>query len=198
MPPPPPAPALTLEETARRLGHYRWIERRLFEVMGGWVQSVPEVDVKLALATHGPKHAWHAQLWTERAPLLAHLAVGDLTVPPGDGVAAFMEAVAEPAGEHSVERLVGAYRVVVPRLATAYDDHLRAAVAVSDAPVMRALGLALADEWDDWREGEALIQRLLRGEEEVARAAAHQDRLERLLVRAGGITGGGAPVAEHL
>ena len=42
----------SVEETARRVGNYKWAEMRLFEVLGGWVATVPELDVKLVLGRH--------------------------------------------------------------------------------------------------------------------------------------------------
>ena len=51
--------------------------------------------------------------------------------------------------------------------------------------------LALQDEFEDWRDGEMLIQSLIETPEEVDRAAAHQARLEKLLIAAGGIAGPG-------
>ena len=39
----------TVEESAARVGHYKWIEMRLFETLGGWVATVPELDVKMVL-----------------------------------------------------------------------------------------------------------------------------------------------------
>src|SRR3546814_4627208 len=62
--------SFTVEESARRVGHYKWIEMRLFEVLGGWVATVPELDVKLRLGTHCYHHAWHAELWHKRLPEL--------------------------------------------------------------------------------------------------------------------------------
>ena len=44
--------AFTVEQSAARVGHYKWIEMRLFEVLGGWVATVPELDVKMHLGTH--------------------------------------------------------------------------------------------------------------------------------------------------
>ena len=60
----------TVEESAARVGHYKWIEMRLFEVLGGWVATVPELDVKMRLGTHTYHHAWHAELWHKRLPEL--------------------------------------------------------------------------------------------------------------------------------
>ena len=43
---------------------------KLFEALGGWVATVPELDVKMRLGTHCYKHAWHAELWHKRLPEL--------------------------------------------------------------------------------------------------------------------------------
>ncbi|MET0882812.1 MAG: hypothetical protein ABWZ13_01565, partial [Acidimicrobiales bacterium] len=65
--------AFSVEETAARVGHYKWIEMRLFEVLGGWVATVPEIDVKLRLGTHCYHHAWHSELWHKRLPELREM-----------------------------------------------------------------------------------------------------------------------------
>ena len=44
-------------ETARRVGHYKWTEMKLFEALGGWIATIPELDVKMRLGTHCYHHA---------------------------------------------------------------------------------------------------------------------------------------------
>ncbi len=184
-----PGPALTLQESARLAGHYRWVEKRAFEILGGWVPDVPELDVKLTIAAHAPHHAWHSSLWRDRLPELAGVERDALTVPANAGVAAFMDALGDDAGEdRTIEKLVGAYRVLLPRLIAAYTADLERASPVSDSPTMRCLRLVLRDDLDDWREGETLVQGLLVDGAAVRRAADHQARLEDLLVGAGGIS----------
>ena len=180
---------LGIEELARRLGRCRWVELRLFEVLGGWVTSVPEPEVKHLLAVHGPHHAWHAELWHDRRPRLAHLPADELVAPATPEVAELLDAVA--AAEGTVERLVGAYRVVLPALVAAYSAHLDRCREPTDGPIARSLRFALADEVEHWRQGEVLLQRLLRTANDVARAADHQSRLQQLLAVAGGIAGPG-------
>lgn len=192
---PPAAPeeagelAFSLEEAARRLGHYRWIEMRLFEVLGGWVGSVGQPDVKLRVGPHSFHHAWHAELWHERLPELGDLSPEGLTTPPNDTMVQFVEALASPQASETIERMVGVYRVLIPHKIVTYTHHLDRTSSITDGPTIRALRLVLRDEVDDWREGELVIQSLLRTDEEVYRAAAHQARLEALLVTAGGIAG---------
>ncbi len=182
----------SVEETARRVGNYKWIEMRLFEALGGWVATVPELDVKMRLGTHCYKHAWHAELWHKRLPELREMNPDRLTVPPNDEMVEFVAALTGPeAPGETIEKLVGVYRVLIPHKIAAYTYHLNNTSTITDAPTMRSLRFALQDEIDDWREGEMLIESLLETDEEVERAAAHQAKLEAILVRAGGIAGPG-------
>ena len=185
--------AFTVEETARRVGNYKWIEMRLFEVLGGWVATVPELDVKLRLGTHCYRHAWHAELWHKRLPELREMNPDRLTEPANDDVVSFMSAVTEPeAHDETIEKLVGVYRVLIPHKIAAYTYHLNNTSTITDAPTIRTLKLALNDEFEDWRDGEMMLQSLIETEDEVRRAAAHQGRLEALVVKAGGIAGAGS------
>ena len=181
------ASAFTLEETARRLGWYRWVELRLYEAMGAWVDTIPELDVRLAVGGACTPHAWHASVWLERLP--AGRDPDALTQPADERVRALLEEVASASG--TLERLVGAYRVVVPRLVAAYTAHLHHTSAAADGPTARALGLVLADEVAAWREGEILVQSLITSADDARRAAAHQARLEELAAAAGGLAGPG-------
>jgi hypothetical protein len=184
--------AFGVEESAVRLGRCAWLEMRLFELLGGWVATIPELDVKVRLGTHCYHHAWHAELWHKRLPELREMNPERLTAPANDGVAVFFDALAEPEGPgETIEKLVGVYRVLLPRKIAAYTYHRNVTSTIADAPTIRALGFILGDELDDWREGEMLLQSLIGTPEEVERAAAHAARLERLLVEAGGLLGPG-------
>jgi hypothetical protein len=165
---------------------------RTFEMLGGWVATVPEIDVKLRLGTHCYKHAWHAELWHKRLPELREMNPERLTVAANDGVAAFMEAVAAPTDPmQTIEKLVGVYRVLIPHKIAAYTYHLNNTSSITDAPTMRSLRFALDDEFEDWRDGEMLIQSMLLTPSDVDRASARQCELEALLVQAGGLCGPG-------
>jgi hypothetical protein len=116
-----------------------------------------------------------------------------LTQPANDEIVAFMDAVTEPeAPELTIEKLVGVYRVLIPHKIAAYTYHLNNTSTITDAPTIRSLKFCLADEFEDWRDGEMLLQSLIETPEEVDRAAAHQAKLEKLMVLAGGIAGLGS------
>jgi len=184
--------AFSVEETARRVGHYKWTEMKLFEALGGWIATVPELDVKMRLGTHCYHHAWHADLWNKRLPELREMNTERLTL-PADGMEEFMAAMTEPEDQdQTIEKLVGVYRVLIPHLISAYTFHLNNTSTITDAPTIRSLKFAIQDEFEDWRDGEMLIQSLLETPEEVERAAAHQVKLEKLLLAAGGVAGPGS------
>ena len=179
-------------ESARRVGNYKWIEMKLFEALGGWVATVPELDVKMRLGTHCYHHSWHAELWHKRLPELREMNPDRLAIPANDELVAFVDALTEPeAPELTIEKLVGVYRVLVPHLIAAYTFHMNNTSTITDAPTIRSLKFAIQDDLDDWVDGTLLIQSLLDTADEVDRAAAHQAKLEKLLVAAGGITGPG-------
>src|SRR5262245_27533430 len=147
--------AVSLRATA---SHFAWLERRLFEVLGGWVPSVPEPEVKVLLRAQSFEHAWHADLWED-------LTLGATARPSAapDGLAEVLDAVA--AAPATRDRLAGVYRVVLPRLVDVYGALSDAAVPASDRPLVRALGLMLADDVPAITDAERLIGALAGGGE---------------------------------
>jgi hypothetical protein len=183
----------SVEDTARRVGNYKWTEMRLFEALGGWVATIPELDVKMVLGRHTYHHAWHAELWHKRLPELREMNQDRMTVPPNDDYVAFMDAVRDPeAPELTIEKLTGAYRVLIPRLIGVYTYHLNGTSTITDAPTIRSLKFALQDDFEDWRDGEMLLQSLIDTPEKVERAARRQTELETLYLRSGGVAGVGS------
>jgi hypothetical protein len=182
----------SVEESARRAGHYKWAEMKLFEALGGWVATVPELDVKMVLGRHAGFHAEHAESWDNRLPKLREMNRERLTGPPNPEFEVFMEALAEPGDpELTIEKLVGPYRVLIPRLIGVYTFHCNGTSRITDAPTIRVLNVMIPDCFDTWRDGEMLLQSLIDTPEKVERAARRYAELERLYVASGGIAGPG-------
>jgi hypothetical protein len=179
------APAPTLASTAVRLGGWRWVDLRLFEVVGGWAAEVPEPAAKVWLAAAARHHAWRADQWTDRFPRLREFDLAAATVAP-DGwepALAALSGTGRPPGEvPTAARLAGLVRVVLPRLVVGHDALLSALSPEADGALRRTLKMVVADEVDDWRTGESILQALLVDGSVVAQAAAAQATLEATLV----------------
>jgi hypothetical protein len=205
-------PTLELRRAAELIGGYRWLEHRLFEITGVWSALAHDPLVRLHLFEASHQHAWHAELWADRLPMLADADADSLTVPYGPAAAPFVSALATtatgslppastepstpdaPSDGHSassadVARLAALYRIAVPRLVSTYGRHRERANPVTDGPTIRALTLVLRDETESWQSGEALLESLLGSPELVQIAAETQHRLESILVGAGIRTG---------
>ena len=182
-----PTAQLDLQATARRAGAARWLDARLFEILGRWVADVPEPEVKISLATQASHHGWHAALWGERLPSLHDVDPASWVRRPSAGVEQAVEALAAATG--TVERLAAVHRALLPRLVAAHAGHLAAASPVADAPTIRTLRLVLTDEVEDQQAGERLLQPLLCTRADVERAAAQQAAVESLLAEAGPLLG---------
>ena len=186
-------------ETAQRIGHYKWTAMRIFELLGGWVATVPESSVKVSLGQHCYDHSFHAELWHKRLPTFAEHTPESLTVPPSQVVVDFYKVVANPdGGDHpggsgtTVEKLAGLYRVVLPHLVSAYTYHRNNVAELSDAPTIRILDIGLRDLTSQWQTGELMLQSLIVDQGASTEAARQQTRLGELVVEAGGVLGSGS------
>lgn len=155
---PTPSVALSIEDSARLVGAYVWVERRLFEVLGGFAGTETLPAAALFFDVRAQHHAWHAVLLAEQLPEVPGLDHDALTVPPASGAAQALGSLA--AAPEAVGRLAGLVRVVLPRLVAGYRTHLALVAPVADAPLERALRLVVHDEVDALLEGEALLERL--------------------------------------
>ncbi len=183
----------SVEETAKRAGHYKWVEMKIFELMGGWVATIPELDIKLRLGTHCYHHAFHSELWHKRLPELREMSPEKVTIPANDEFVAFVEALSAPeAADQTIEKMVGMYRVLLPHLIAAYTFHRNNTSFITDAPTIRSLDFCLQDDMDEWREGEMILQSLIETPEDAQRAADHHAKLTSLMLTAGGVTGPGS------
>ena len=135
-----------MEEAARVAGHARWLEDRLFSVLGGWVAVEADAAAKAAFSAHSLRHAWHAQVWADRLPRVAHLDPDALTVPAGPEVGALVDELAALRGvDATTDRLDGSRRLL-GGLVAAYRHRLERAHPLADGPTVRWVGFVVVDE----------------------------------------------------
>jgi hypothetical protein len=171
--------ATNLEESARRAGTHQWAESRLFEILGGWVATTPEPEVKVMFERHGSHCAWRATQWWDRLPVLADVERSSLCIAPPGPAAPVLERLATLEG--TVERMAATYRLALPRLWAAYEGHRRAVGEVADSSTGRTLGIVSSDLAADWHEGEVQLQVLLSDASRVRAAAGAVSTLEERL-----------------
>src|SRR5258705_18630 len=107
----------SVEEGARRLLRFFYLERRLMQGLGAWTLSIPEFEVKLEAGRHIFYHADAARLLRER------LNEQETRLRDVDGfrnpeIDRFIEELLS--AESACELLVGVHQVLGRALATAY------------------------------------------------------------------------------
>ncbi len=187
----------TVEESVERIVNYKYAEQHLSAALGGWVATIPELDVKAMFGPHCYQHAWHADLWRQRLPELRE-ADEDRAEPANEAFVRFMEELTSPDDpDATIEKLVGIYRVLVPHLLATYTFHQKVTSDIVDAPTVRILKFMIDDDVTQLIEGEMLIQDLARSEALRERAGKWHTHLDVLLARSGGVCGeatlGGRP-----
>jgi hypothetical protein len=160
--------ALPIFRAAEVQGAYRWVEHQLFELTGQWSSTAAVPAVRVHFDQQSLAHAWHADLWADRLPMLDGVDRQALTRPSGPILARLVAALADEGtrGDDAsvatdVRRLTALSRVVLPSLVAEYRSHLGRAVAVADQPTMRVLRLVADDEAVAVGVGESLLSAIL-------------------------------------
>lgn len=191
--------AFSVEESARRIIHYRFAENVCMTAAGGWASSTPGIKVKFALGEHCYHDSVHSFWLGQRLPELRVTEHMDLETPPT--LRASYQA--EPPNEAFLQfcetmqlqteqllRVVGLYRVLKTHLAVYYRHHAAVTDQVCDAPTVRILQHILLEEEAHIRWGQAIYEELADTPARRHDALEWQMHLEDLLVKSGGVTGG--------
>lgn len=179
----------TVEESVERIVNYKWAEQHISAAMGGWVATIPELDVKAMFGPHCYQHAWHADLWRTRLPELRE-SNEHRAEPANADFAEFMEELTSPDdADATIEKLVGIYRVLVPHLLATYSFHQRVTSDIVDAPTVRLLKFMIDDDVEQLITGEMMIQDLARSPKLRTRAGKWQLHLDVMLAKSGGVAG---------
>jgi hypothetical protein len=176
----------SVEENAKLLQRFFYIERRLMQALGAWTLSIPEFEVKLETGRHIFYHADAARMLRER------LHDQELRFPEIDafrdpGVDRFIEELLF--ASDAPELLVGVHQVAGRALEIAYKHHLDNTDPIADAPTVRMLRRILDDYAPMLEWAEQALAAYLEGGIDEARLSEWRWHLQRLLRSIGGVTG---------
>jgi hypothetical protein len=132
---------LTVNDRARAVGMFRFIEVRLMEIAAAWTPTTPEMEVKVMFGRHIFDFAQHADSLGKRTFELRQPA--HYTLRPEDDFASKLEALAKRST--SADRIAGMYDDVLPALERRYGDYVAATDPILDEPSLIIIHRILQD-----------------------------------------------------
>jgi hypothetical protein len=176
----------SVEENARRLKRFFYLERRLMQALGGWTLSIPEFEVKLETGRHIFYHADAARHFRERLHELEQ-RLADLDPHRDAEIDRFIEEILSAAD--APELLVGVHQVAGRALRTAYRHHIDDTDPITDVPTIRILHRILSDYEPMLNWADLALGAYIEGGVDEARLVSWRWHLQRLLGSIGGVTG---------
>ena len=132
---------LSVNERARSIGTFRFIEVRLMEIAAGWTPTTPEMEVKVILGRHIWSFAQHADWLGKRTFELRQPE--HYTLEPAEG---YLDVLNAARGIESTSgRLTAMYEVLVPGLEARYRDYVERTDRLIDEPSVLIIERILAD-----------------------------------------------------
>jgi uncharacterized ferritin-like protein (DUF455 family) len=150
---------IRVKEGAARLAKYRYLEIQIVELMGGWVESVPEPDVKISFGRQMYQDIVHADVIGKRLPELKARQERYHATAPSDEFVKLLEEIWN--AQSTLPRLAALYRVLKPGLVDALTQHLSLIALPEDEPTERILKSIIEADGDDIGWGEGVIDKLL-------------------------------------
>jgi hypothetical protein len=165
-----------VKPNARRFSNYHHATRQLVHLMGGWCARAPEMSIKILIGTHIWDNAQHLEGIRQRLKELRYPS--ELPACPSIEYGQFLDELDE--AQNSLELLVGIYRVLKPRLISAYQWHLVQCDPLIDEPSIRLLKRMVSDEGENILQGNAAIEMLMKDAKAAEAALKWQSKLERM------------------
>ena len=148
-----------LEISARRVGRFVFVERRLFEIVGGWVGSTHDDETATLFAVQSRHHGWYAEVLDELVFGFGDHTRDSLVRSPGPGFDAFLVHLAAIDGGSAEARLAALHRVAASHALAAHRAHRARLSAVADPAAARRFDRVIDDEVIDGVAGAALLAR---------------------------------------
>ncbi len=176
----------TVEENARRLQRFFYLERCLAQGLGSWTLAIPEFEVKLETGRHIFWHADAGRRFRERLSEQEKRPVAIDSFRDSDIDKLIDEVLS---AEDTPELLVGVHQVLGRALETAYRHHIDDTCPIADAPTIRTLRHILLDYEPMLKWSELAIKAYVEGGVDETRLESWRWHISRLLSSIGGVTG---------
>ncbi len=175
-----------VDENARRLLRYFYLERRIGQGLGSWTLTIPDFEVKLETGRHIFWHFDAARRLRER------LFEQEMRLPQIDGfrdpeIDRFLDELLS--AEDTPELLVGIHLVVGRALETAYRHHIDDTCPITDAPTRRLFKQVLLDYEPMLEWAEQAVEAYVEGGIDSQRLEQWRWHVQNLLASIGGVSG---------
>jgi hypothetical protein len=144
--------SLSVQERARAIATFRFVEVRLMEITAAWTPTTPEMEAKVLFGRHIWDFAQHADALGRRTFELR--SPEQFSLSPAQP---FVELLAEAVKVRSTaDRLAALYEALLPEMEERYRDYLRRTDALVDAPSCVILERILDDYARQRRDADRL------------------------------------------
>ena len=170
-----------IDELARLIGAYCWVEYRIFELCGVWATRASdgpwsglEPAQRVWCAGVSRRHGLLAASWAERLPVRAGVDRSGLVTAPAGSLAGELDALA--GASDARDGLATTVETLLPRLQAVYGVHQQTASPVSEASVLEVLTGAQRDLTAEISGGQVVLEGSVDG---LTRDASLGLRIER-------------------
>lgn len=133
--------SLTVNDRARAIATFRFIQVRLMEIIAAWTPTTPEMEVKVMFGRHIWDFAQHADILGKRTFELRQPE--HYTLKAADDVLALLDRAAKTTA--TGERVTAMYRDVLPDIERRYREYIAATDPVLDEPSIILINRILQD-----------------------------------------------------
>ena len=179
-----PPVALDIDTNRRLLNRYRFIEHEILVLLAGWLPKAATFELKCELGRSIWESALHVNAFYLR---LREVQSPAFQKPDDPALVALMAELPHAPGEFALA--LGLYRVVVPSLIAALEEHETATFPNSDLPSVHAIKHTLLDLRGQLARVRPLLARAERAGKITPAVRAWEKYIRALLASAGGASG---------
>jgi hypothetical protein len=167
---------MTVNDRARAVATFRFIEVKLMELVAAWTPITPEMEAKVMFGRHIWDFAQHADALGKRTFELRQKE--HFTVPADAGYVALLNRVSQMEGTQ--QRISALYETVLPGLVRRYEAYVHGTDPILDEPTVIIMERIVADLKRQSAQARSLLRELNMVPEAQAALAAEESTVPHL------------------